>query len=94
VVGVVHQRRKKVHRKHHRLLIVELVDGGVVGLGQTDEEVGVLVDLSIGEVTQDLRQGFRPGFAGSTGAGGQLGQPYRLRGHRRSFQAGDVGSRL
>jgi len=37
------------------LLIVELVYGGVVGLGQTDQEVGVLVDLSIAEITQDLR---------------------------------------
>jgi len=89
-VRVVHERGKKVYRKNHRLLIVEPVYGGVVGRGQTDQEVGVLVELSIAEVTQDLRQGFRPRLAGSTGAGGQLGETHRLRGHEFSFPAGDL----
>jgi len=46
-VGVIHQRREKIHRQHHGLLIVELVDRGVVGRGQADEEIGVLADLPI-----------------------------------------------
>jgi len=72
------------------LLIAEPLYGGVAGRGQTDQEVGVLADLSIAEVTQDLRQGFRPRLAGSTGTGGQLGETHRLRGHGLSFPAGDV----
>ncbi len=55
LVGVVHEGGEEIKRKHHRLLIVELVYGGIVERGQTDQEVGVLVDLSIAEVTQDLR---------------------------------------
>ena len=55
LVGVVHERGEKIKRKHHRLLIVELVYSGVVERGQTDQEAGVLVGLCLAEVTQDLR---------------------------------------
>ncbi len=48
----------------------------------------MLVDLSFAEVTQNLRKGFRPRLAGSTGTGGKLGEAHRLRGHRFSFQTG------
>jgi hypothetical protein len=39
-------------------------------------------------MAQDLRQGFRPGFTGSTGAGGKLRQALGRFGHRGSFPAG------
>jgi beta-lactamase class A len=39
-------------------------------------------------MAQDLRQGFRSGFTGSTGAGGELRQALRRLGHQNSFPAG------
>ena len=40
VVRVVYQRREEVRRHHDRLLVVQAVDGGVVGRGEADQQVG------------------------------------------------------
>ncbi len=53
----------------------------------------MLVGLPVGQVAQNLRQGFRPSLAGSTGTGGQLGEAHRLRGHGLSFRA-DYGASI
>lgn len=70
-IGVVHDGGEKIEGLDEGALVIEAIDGGVVGGGGTDEEIGV-VDL--GEAAQNLREFGLADFGGSSSAGGQGGE--------------------
>ncbi len=56
-VRLVDDGRKEIHRLDEGLLVVEAIDRGVSGRGETDEQIGIIRCLELlGEWTQDLRQ--------------------------------------
>ena len=55
-VRVIDKRGEKVNSEDNSLIVVELIDGGVVGSFQADEEIGVVAILEGGEVAKDLRK--------------------------------------
>ena len=68
---VVDDRREEVEREDHRALVVELVDGRVVGRSQPDEEVLGLDRHEAGE--QLLEPGGRV-LRGAPSARGEVGE--------------------
>ena len=72
VVGrVVDDRREEVEREDQRALVVELVDGRVVGGRQPDEQV---LGLDRHEAGQQLLQAGRRVLRGAASAGGEVGE--------------------
>ena len=65
IVRIVHNRRKKVHRHHHRPVVSDLKHRCIIARGSVDQHPWVVHNR---HVAQDLRQLSRAEFTGSTGA--------------------------
>ncbi len=70
-IGVVRDRRKKVHRLHQRQLVADLVDRRVVALVKAHQQIGVAVDP---DTLQQLAQNPRAHLRAAPGALCQLCQ--------------------
>ena len=70
-VGIVDDRREEIHRLNEGYVVVQAVDGGVVGRADPDQEVGV---GGRRQLAQHLRQVRWTKLGSSAGAAGQAGQ--------------------
>ncbi len=68
---VVDERREEVEREHERTLVVELVDRGVVGGVEADEQI---LRLGGDEALEQLLEPRRRVFRGATAADGEARQ--------------------
>lgn len=74
-IGVIDDRRKKIHRVDDREIGPESIDPGIVGRVGADKQIGI---PELGELVQDLREVGGAELSGSTRGFDLLRQPHWL----------------
>ena len=91
VARVVDDRREEVDREHERALVVEPVDGGVVGRVEPDEQV---LRLGGHEAAQQLLEPRRRILRGAAACGHELGQLHHAESNSREQRRPEVAATL
>ena len=75
LVGVVDERGEEVEGLDERAIVIDRVDGGVVGARESDEQLGVLGGRELGtEMAQHVSQALGAELGASTAAAGEVGE--------------------
>ena len=89
-VGVVDDGREEIESLHHREIVAQPEDGGVVRTGRPDEKIFM---MHLGESAQHLREIGLAELGGSSGAGGQFGEAFDVVAGHGGRVAGIAGLR-
>ncbi len=82
IVGPIDDGREKIGRQHKGQIVVELIDGGIVGGSAADQHVGIGDDRQLAEQGQQVARRLLGGAAGTFG---KLRQANRLGGCHGAF---------